>query len=139
MTPLKKNSGISPVNLHGGLGTTLTQRALLEHQWQAGLLAAARRTEESAKCNESQVSFLRHCPVSETGGLLTMRCSDSEGLGKPGEEFRCGTSNGRPQAEGAGLHPSPLFPGMSAAVAVVASRAQMEQQLNCTARRMLRR
>jgi len=76
MTPLKKNSGISPVNLHGGLGTTLTQRALLEHQWQAGLLAAARRTEESAKCNESQVSFLRHCPVSETGGLLTMRCSE---------------------------------------------------------------
>ena len=44
-----KNSGISPVNLHGGMGTTLTQRALMEHQWQAGLLAAARRTEESAK------------------------------------------------------------------------------------------
>jgi hypothetical protein len=53
-----------------------------------------------------------------------MRCSDAEGLGKPGEEFRCGTSNERPQAEGAGT---------------VASRAQMEQQLNCTARRMLRR
>jgi hypothetical protein len=69
----EKNSGVSPVNLHGGLGTTLTQRALLEHQWQAGLLAAARRTQESAKCNQSQVSFLRHCPVSETVGLLTSR------------------------------------------------------------------
>ena len=75
MTPLK-HSGISPVNLHGGLGTTLTQRALMEHQWQAGLLAAARHTEKSAKCNESQVSFLRHCSVSETVGVLTMRCSE---------------------------------------------------------------
>ena len=49
----------------------------MEHQWQAGLLAAAHLTEESAKCNESQVSFLRHCPVSETVGLLTNRCSES--------------------------------------------------------------
>ncbi len=48
----------------------------MEHQWQAGLLAAAHLTEESAKCNESQVSFLRHCPVSETVGLLTMRCCE---------------------------------------------------------------
>jgi hypothetical protein len=53
-----------------------------------------------------------------------MRCRDSEGLGKPGEEFRCCSSNERPQAAGAGT---------------VASLGQMEQQLNCTARRMLRR
>ena len=43
----------------------------------------------------------------------TMRCSDSKGLGKPGEEFRFYSRNGRPQAEGAGLHPSPLLPGMA--------------------------
>jgi hypothetical protein len=50
--------------------------------------------------------------------------SDSEGLGKPGEEFRCCSSNERPQAEGAGLHPNPLFPGVSVAVCNGFTRAR---------------
>src|SRR5436305_7094427 len=42
--PRRANVEVLTSDLHGGFGTTLTQRALMEHQWLAGLLAAARRT-----------------------------------------------------------------------------------------------
>lgn len=52
-----------------------------------------------------------------------MRCSDSKGLGKPGEEFCSIGWSKRPKAECAGRHTSPLLPGLSVAVAIGASRA----------------
>jgi hypothetical protein len=77
--PRRANVEALTSDLHGGFGTTLTQRALMEHQWRAGLLAAARRRKRNVKCNQSQASFLRHCPASEAVGVLTMRCSPYEG------------------------------------------------------------